>query len=1202
MRIGWTPALEIESRRPDAPGRLFIDAEIELASDIRRTRAQWQRATGYTARAHDFTAGNVLDAAGETAALTLANAPAGNDLYGVHFKVVITPIVPGAGTNTHKLVIAIETNTDAAGWVERAALQYEVIRTPGETATAVTWPHEFEEVRVPGLDATDEIRLRVKSASGPGGWSFQVHGFNLATDVDPAAGVTYHTGLAIDFHPDGGVALADTAITKIENAVSDSYMTDLGGPPGYVAASPFVVPIIGWSGVGAPDPPDMPIDRVVAFLNPRVDGGQPRNVAFWMCQLFHVRAKDGSGELEVHTPCSSIRSLPAQIGDTPEEITFSWATLPESLKPKPQWGRYITAVYFWAVQADGTLATNVGLGQDSATSQIQTNPRILKTAQITKSGTKWFIATPNLAVLRVRIEGGNYPATATVPFDAVGNRFDLGVAPTKTVQFICRADVPAGASAVFQVRNDADTAWVTVTDGQTTDDLGLAKNEERKGQVILNAPPGLDTTPIVYEFGMRELTIYPLHDCATLRQTRWAVDPVELISETTNAELVALRDDVMQEFQDRVTQLFAQHYIGQITWRVWYGTPERPRWLHIDDFLTHDTAFEGAEAGIPLLGVTALERGTLPPYDTATQTVQPLSYPNKSLKFAYDDIYAKIGVSARFLGPGIEDSATLVSKSLTESEAKDELDALCYLDGSARISSQGRIKVVRMFGPKGSPTVFSREAIAWTSVTPGYRQRVPEIRLPWNWSDDEQRYRDEAKFAHGAALLKLGRAQIDPPRLLPDHISRWIATKSLADKIVNRHGQAFATGLLLWFFGTEYECPQLEPGDPVALPQTLFAARDPNADRALSGELWAFGVIAATSEDFKTFAIWIASSADILGTPAAGARLGFGAPDLYEATPNCNQKGEVTTIFKARGAGSIKYAFNTGAAPAEPSAATVRAAAAQALDLDGVFRSGVLATLPAGHKLKGAAFAYEQPNATGKESKLLPFEITHYEGGVAASVIEKSRTAYQLTAQLFASDLDGDQVRIKWRTSLVSAPLSDYTSGDAGTANPPGDTGLQTQPHATTRTVDRGISDRFLDVWAEDANGNKSAIERILVPAVASADLEAATSSFVATPAFVGTCPTSDLVDTLSWNEAVGVPAAWRVDLFVCETALCDPPTSGPFESDAQSTHPRTALTGVEAGVASTYNRKYRIRMFNSYGELVDDDVDIERTTNYQSC
>lgn len=1045
MRAGYTPDLEIECRRPDSAVRTYIDAEIEVASDVRRRRAQWILADGVVLRTHDFPASSALTAAGQTTALTLSNAPAGNDLYEVHYSVQITPIIPGAGSNTHVVEVAIDTRPAAGSWTERVRLRYESIRTVGQSGAIVRWPHEDQFVRVAGMTSTHELRLRVVSASGPGGWSFVVHGFNVATNGDPVQGVNYHTGLAVDFPQDGGVMLADSVETLIESATSDGYQTDLDGSYANAAASPFLVARIAW---GGDDHRDIPIDRIVAYLNPRVDGGQPRNVHLWLMRPYAVTrlgdraTSSGSAwnqtqvdpttltnhlDIEV-TPLSATMGMFASAGDSPEEVTFSYAHLADAQKPHPKrynpgglpasmLGGPVTLVLIWAIQRDGSPATNVGWGQDSTVQSVSSGSKTLRTVQmrILDLSGKWILESPergasSRSCYRTRIETGNYPSSATVAFTGAGagSRFDLGVTPTKTVQFICRADVPTGASAVFQVRNDADSGWVTVTDGQNTDDLGLSKTQTRKAQVIISATSGLDATPVVYEFGMRELEIYPLWHCASLRSARWAVDPLQLLTETTNATVEALRDDLAKEFRDRVTLLLRKYYIGQLTLRAWAGTPERPRWLHIDDFLIDDEEFRGPEASIPCLGVTCLERGQLPTYDTTTQQVTTLVYANKSLKFAYDDIMAKIGVSGRFLGDGIQDAATPVSKTIEDSDAKAELDALSFLDGSARISSQGRIKAVRIFGEKAVVRAFSRQELLWGSVTPGYRQRVPELRVPWNWNYEEDRYRDEVRSAHATAVLRLGRARVDAPLLLPDAITKWIATNTLAERIGARHVGAFGPGLMLWFFQTEYACPQLEPGDCVTLPTDLFAGRDPTSDREIAGEIQALGVIVEAQEDFRTFGVLIRSYADITGgmTPeSAGLVTSPSGTSIESVSPwwlRGRLQASLQLDYRGRaGVASVKIASSTSSQPADGTGTIVNGQSGQSF-LVGKFANVTVYVTVTPYSGTGATgvqgVAYRFSTAVGRVDVEFPSSSYSHSGMSAFNAAQVENQNYNDTA------------------------------------------------------------------------------------------------------------------------------------------------------------------------------------------------------------
>src|SRR6266702_5612397 len=94
------PNLRLALAAKDSPARVLVEAQAEQRSSSKRTKSDLQTADTFTARSADFTAGNSLVAAAQTVEAALANAPAANALYEAHFKVSITPVIPGAGTTT----------------------------------------------------------------------------------------------------------------------------------------------------------------------------------------------------------------------------------------------------------------------------------------------------------------------------------------------------------------------------------------------------------------------------------------------------------------------------------------------------------------------------------------------------------------------------------------------------------------------------------------------------------------------------------------------------------------------------------------------------------------------------------------------------------------------------------------------------------------------------------------------------------------------------------------------------------------------------------------------------------------------------------------------------------------------------------------------------------------------------------------------
>jgi hypothetical protein len=155
-----------------------------------------------TPREDDFPAGNALDAEGETAEATVTDAPANDDAYTAHYDVALTVhALEGGPRTTLTVVVAIDSSASGSGgdWVERATRSYALAQDgwvgPDPGPEFASWTHEQVAVAVSSLTGSSKLRVRVKSVTvtGTGDTTTAVHGFNLATDADAAAGVTYNT-------------------------------------------------------------------------------------------------------------------------------------------------------------------------------------------------------------------------------------------------------------------------------------------------------------------------------------------------------------------------------------------------------------------------------------------------------------------------------------------------------------------------------------------------------------------------------------------------------------------------------------------------------------------------------------------------------------------------------------------------------------------------------------------------------------------------------------------------------------------------------------------------------------------------------------------------------------------------------------------------------------------------------------------------
>lgn len=963
-------SMAVERGAPDCPWRVLAEAQAIQRDDVLKTRADLQTADTFVARAHDFPTGNVLDAVNETCEVTLANAPAGNHLYEAHYKVSIDPVIPGAGTSTHKVVVAIETDLTGGGsWVEYWTAEYELVVKVGEADRVVEWKSERLTARVPSLTSSSKLRLKIKSATMPGGATFQVHGFNLATDGDPIAGVTYHTGPAFDFNENGGGAeLADTVITKLSLGTHDQFETDLGGPPMVPDVAPFIVARSVW---GSNDSADLVVDRFTAFLHPKQDAGQPKDVAWFVCQPYAlVRAGPGGSQnqganTEVNVellPLSYPVYVPAGDGTSAQDYAFTWHDrdiryggfiIGSQRKPRPKSVRpdfvdraYIanqlvvstlpreefdssptTFWFVWALTADYKPASNVGWARDSGTTEVTNSTRKLRTVQIRRIGNLWFAegptkfsATPRPA-FRCKIECGSY-TNANLEFTGGGNLIDLGATPTETVVFTGIAAVPEGCQGIFEVRDNADATWLPFTDGQTAAEVGVSQRQTYKVRFRALTNAQGDASPVLFEIGVNDVKKVWLGDITERVKARWYIPNLaELEPAIPELTLSLLRIGDADDFADRVSRLFAENYSSALSLRIWVGDPahSREKWFPKDDFVLVDD-YDPKRSAIELIAHSALvfTRGALPVYNVTTEKTSALVLANKTPKQLWDEIVVnQLGadIPARHRGEGFQDQSRLLSKTITDSDGQTELNAIAHITGEVVSTSAGRLKAFDMFTARGIKAYFPSEKITWRSTTPGLRQRVPEKFCRYDYREETQKYEGDARVINGTALANLKTRGVDADRNIRDSVSRWIPTEPIAKEVAKRHTDTLGGGMLVWTFTSNDLYPELELGDLVAVQTDRFVARDPTQTtlRQLKGVMWAIGRIIDYDIEGREFGIWIQSWGDFLGTSEIGVRSGIVAPSIVSARPIWRGDRLFVNWTGIAGLGSAKIATSTSA-------------------------------------------------------------------------------------------------------------------------------------------------------------------------------------------------------------------------------------------------------------------------------------------------
>lgn len=796
----------------------------------------------------------------------------------------------------------------------------------------------------------------------------QVHRQEVSVqDRDGYAGADSLTGLQV---LDDGVRLDGTVSIKLENVTSDGFFTDLD------RATPFDVSQVLW---GAANPEDLEVFRFRAFLDP-VNGGA-KDVVTWRGQMFAMveansdQITDSFTLVPLHPPIDVVSALVAEV------VTFQPAdgtNIRPMLAGRPGLGHLAsvetatTFLFIWAIDEDGAPAINVGWGKDSGQTSKTTGPNTMNSRRLALGVDGRYTVQAVIDLHRVSYDTQTF-TSAIITFT---DGFDLpnAITGSNEVEFVGRSDIPFGTSVVYEVRNDADTAWVVFLDGQTSADLAgvTASTDPYTLRASLNTDAGGELTPVLRQLAVREVEALDLSDIAQVVGPSSGFDPITGRGEVGEARLMAIRDGV-PDFQDLITELLSENDIGDITFRLWVGIDGvgKEEWLHVDDLFIDDV--RGTAGGFELVLVSPLAeaRQAIPPFDPATDDRVAVVFTNATQKSAYNNLIAtRMSLQERHIGPGVENTtaADNVTKTITDSDAKRELDAIAYLAGGAVISSQGRLKFVDLHGEKATIHIFDEGEITPSLVTPGWRQRIPEWFVKFNIDPATGEF-EEARFFHAAAILKLKGGPIDPPRNLDDVIAEWIPGSALATKIGQRQTNAFGTGLITVNFESAYMWPELEPGDRVGIPVDTFVARDPNSGTALKGILYALAVIRRTpSWDGRNFECWVRSYADIVSSAQTVDPRDLFIPEVQAIATSRNGGGDVSAVVQTRRAKSIRI---DASAIGFPTKATVQAATIIATDSDGAAVSGSLVTLAEGTIGYVAALAYANADGTGRESMTL---------------------------------------------------------------------------------------------------------------------------------------------------------------------------------------------------------------------------------------
>lgn len=720
----------------------------------------------------------------------------------------------------------------------------------------------------------------------------------------------------------GGAQLAAFTTDDLPaNANDGTNVTRLTHIPTYDAV------VVEWLDQGASD---RELHNLVARLDPRRDGGQPKTVAEWRAQLFRVSEvlPGGIDEGGVVLLPISLEVVVSATGEVAADFTFNFqgqsGAYPRVGPPAtnaPPNSRPLTLIRIIALRDDGSPADNVTWLADSGVTTQTDGTTYLATPYAV--GRLLAVTGDHIGGSAHRLlPGGAYPeftlnrvehlAPADVTFEGAAEVPDLSGSGALTI--VARGETPADSELTYEISDDGGASWEECFDGDVIGEDNGAQGGGDLSAISTTGPWDMRVTltpsstgfltPVVREVGVQRSTSIWLTGRATLYGGHRQVDPVTLRGNIAAAELEILKSGEA-DYRDIGSRILSSYHIGEIQVRLWLGATERnslPRrkWMldsvwDIDDYVSTETAHR-------LMLVSPLRRlrnVIIPPFVVTSGTdgervAREVPSSAGTIKDAYDEIIdGMVGLAGRLRGPSPDDDTNSARKLIVRSEAKEELDRLAYLSAGSIIESQGRIGFVKMMrdGPGGDTPVA---LFPWGTYTPGdfgpgYSTRTDEFFVPFNYDDSRRIFEDERRYLNAVALLKLGGVGLNTTQRLDDETCQWIVSEDLANLVGRRVPNHFATGQIVWPIRSHYRHPELEPGDPIAIETMRFVGRSPLGDEEIRGRVWASAIVTQVRDPMgQDLEVWVPSFDKIVVAEGDVTPEGFFqsiAPFYSSATP-----------------------------------------------------------------------------------------------------------------------------------------------------------------------------------------------------------------------------------------------------------------------------------------------------------------------------
>lgn len=857
--------------------------------------------------------------------------------------------------------------------------------------------------------------------------------------------------------PLGGARLTSSSTTRISHTVS----TDPTDVTRLTTSVPFDGVRIEWSGR---DAQNREVRNFVARLHPRLNAGQAKEVAFWVCEVYRIANLDDD---VIRAELLRRRQVEA-VGDIPTDVTFDFQGANGSyprVGPAPSGvlaGKPTTIIRIVAIQADGTIAGNVSwqgssTGGDTLVGLDWTARHVSYDDAAPAQGvTQWFQILDRIDLPRFIVNEQTYAATGSVEWTGVVAIPDLigsgditvvlrGTAPSDTA---FRGFLWDGFAFVEVFDGDVVGRDNRVTiDGQVfgADLTGVPTTGPWNARVELDASSDLLSTPTVTQFGLERQERTPLVGAAEVSGGGQRItDLIALKAEIAAAD-ISIAKSGEKDFDDYGSRLLTRSHIGLIQVRLWIGDLTGTR-LARSEWMLHsvweiENYVSAADRHI-LRCLSPLRRLRKPipqfvPIGAGPDGQRIPITISDTIANAWQELAdTHVGVPGSLLGSGPVDQITTVGKTIRDSDGLDEMDTVAYLAGGANIESQGRVRFARIMhdDPADEAVAFRLPLGSYDPLTigPGFDVRTDEFFVPWNWDDELREFGDERRFFNAAALGKLAGAGLNSTDSLREDVAQWIRTESLADSIGRRVPNHFGTGQLLWHVAPRERMPHIEIGDVGTIETDVFVARSPVSDRELRGPLSALCVVVGTDDAAGSgLWVWIPSYDLIASIIATSARDGFAPPVVSDLTYQFDLAGDLIVSMRTLGAGSVRVAADT----TRPSDATVDAQAPLDVDGDGLasvnlgsgFGSAVVvavraAALPAGAGVQSGVFVSDV------------FKVAHLEaesGFVGGWRIDDDRIAaetggFSLDSQLRRL-LIGDATAVLSGTGLFAGDVGDAT-------------------------------------------------------------------------------------------------------------------------------------------------------------------------------